>query len=248
MCKRRNKILSMLLVCCMMVSALMPLSTIMASAASDGNNRDVIMNEDGVPTTYKVGGIDYELVKGAFNYTSAEYEEMSSYFYYSDGYFAQAPEYYNEHFASFAASMALASMPCRYEGEYSEEESTKYIVNMFNAMGYTDIFVHYPEPEYFGEDAENLSTIGYAIAKKKIVVNGKETTVIAIGTRGLDYRAEWASNVTLGSGTGEAKGFGDAARQVKEGIDKYIADKGIDAGSATFFITGYSRAGGLRIW
>ena len=243
MCKRRNKILSMLLVCCMMVSALMPLSTIMASAASDGNNRDVIMNEDGVPTTYKVGGIDYELVKGAFNYTSAEYEEMSSYFYYSDGYFAQAPEYYNEHFASFAASMALASMPCRYEGEYSEEESTKYIVNMFNAMGYTDIFVHYPEPEYFGEDAENLSTIGYAIAKKKIVVNGKETTVIAIGTRGLDYRAEWASNVTLGSGTGEAKGFGDAARQVKEGIDTYIADKGIDADSATFFITGYSRAG-----
>lgn len=243
MCKRRNKIFSMLLVCCMMVSALMPLSTIIASAASDGNNQDVIMNEDGVPTTYKVGDVDYELVKGAFNYTSAEYEEMSTYFYYSDGYFAQAPEYYNEHFASFAASMALASMPVSYEGEYSEEKSTKYIVDMFNAMGYTDIFVHYPEPEYFGEDAENLSTIGYAIAKKKIVVNGTETTVIAIGTRGLDYRAEWASNVTLGSGTGEAKGFCDAARQVKEGIDTYIADKGIDADSATFFITGYSRAG-----
>ena len=233
-----NKILSMLLVCCMMVSVLMPLGTIIVSVAA--NNAQ---SEDGVPTTYKVGDVDYELVKGAFNYTSAEYEEMSSYFYYSDGYFAQAPEYYNEHFASFAASMALASMPCRYEGEYSEEKSTKYIVDMFNAMGYTDIFVHYPEPEYFGEDAENLSTIGYAIAKKKIVVNGTETTVIAIGTRGLDYRAEWASNVTLGGGTGEAKGFGDAARQVKAGIDKYIADKGIDADSATFFITGYSRAG-----
>ena len=111
MCKRRNKILSMLLVCCMMVSALMPLSTIIASAASDGNNQDVIMNEDGVPTTYKVGGIDYELVKGAFNYTSAEYEEMSTYFYYSDGYFAQAPEYYNEHFASFAASAKKDVLP-----------------------------------------------------------------------------------------------------------------------------------------
>ena len=233
-----KKIFAVLMTICMLVSALMPLGNIIVSAAA--NNAQ---SEDGVPTTYKVGDVDYELVKGAFNYTSAEYEEMSSYFYYSDGYFAQAPEYYNEHFASFAASMALASMPCLYEGEYSEEKSTKYIVDMFNAMGYTDIFVHYPEPEYFGEDAENLSTIGYAIAKKKIVVNGKETTVIAIGTRGLDYRAEWASNVTLGSGTGEAKGFGDAARQVKEGIDKYIADKGIDAGSATFFITGYSRAG-----
>ena len=233
-----KKIFAVLMTICMLVSALMPLGNIIVSAAA--NNAQ---SEDGVPTTYKVGDVDYELVKGAFNYTSAEYEEMSSYFYYSDGYFAQAPEYYNEHFASFAASMALASMPCLYEGEYSEEKSTKYIVDMFNAMGYTDIFVHYPEPEYFGEDAENLSTIGYAIAKRKIVINGVETTVIAVGTRGLDYMAEWSSNVTLGSGTGEAKGFGDAARQVKAGIDKYIAEKGIDADSATFFITGYSRAG-----
>jgi hypothetical protein len=182
MCKRRNKILSMLLVRCMMLSTLMPLGTIIVSAAA--NNAQ---SEDGVPTTYKVGDVDYELVKGAFNYTSAEYEEMSSYFYYSDGYFAQAPEYYNEHFASFAASMALASMPCRYEGEYSEEKSTKYIVDMFNAMGYTDIFVHYPEPEYFGEDAENLSTIGYAIAKKKIISCNKKRRgeLLALAQKGF---------------------------------------------------------------
>ena len=111
--KMGNKILSMLLVLCMMVGVLVPLGTIIVSAASDGNNQDVLMSEDGVPTTYKVGGVDYELVKGAFNYTSAEYEEMSSYFYYSDGYFAQAPEYYNEHFASFAASIAEVQAKAR---------------------------------------------------------------------------------------------------------------------------------------
>ena len=202
-----------------------------------------VKSSEAAPSSYKVGNTDYNLIKSPFRYTSAQYEEVTSYFYYSDGYFAEAPKYYNEHLASVAAGMALAAMPVSYEGDYSEEKSTKYIVDMFVSMGYSDIFVHYPEPEYFGEDAENLSTIGYAIAKKNIVVNGKETTVIAIGTRGLSYQAEWASNVTLGDGFGEAKGFGDAARQVRQGIDQYIADKGINADSATFFITGYSRAG-----
>ena len=211
----------------------------------EGENRILyfVKSSEAAPSSYKVGNTDYNLIKSPFRYTSAQYEEVTSYFYYSDGYFAEAPKYYNEHLASFAAGMALAAMPVSYEGDYSEEKSTKYIVDMFVSMGYSDIFVHYPEPEYFGEDAENLSTIGYAIAKKNIVVNGKETTVIAIGTRGLSYQAEWASNVTLGDGFGEAKGFGDAARQVRQGIDQYIADKGINADSATFFITGYSRAG-----
>ena len=202
-----------------------------------------VKSSEAAPSSYKVGNTDYNLIKSPFRYTSVQDEEVTSYFYYSDGYFAEASKYYNEHLASFAAGMALAAMPVSYEGDYSEEKSTKYIVDMFVSMGYSDIFVHYPEPEYFGEDAENLSTIGYAIAKKNIVVNGKETTVIAIGTRGASYQAEWASNVTLGDGFGEAKGFGDAARQVRQGIDQYIADKGINADSATFFITGYSRAG-----
>lgn len=202
-----------------------------------------VKSSEAAPSSYKVGNTDYNLIKSPFRYTSAQNEEVTSYFYYSDGYFAEAPKYYNEHLASFAAGMALAAMPVYYEGDYSEEKSTKYIVDMFVSMGYSDIFVHYPEPEYFGEDAENLSTIGYAIAKKNIVVNGKETTVIAIGTRGAYYQAEWVSNVTLGDGFGEAKGFSDAARQVRQGIDQYIADKGINADSATFFITGYSRAG-----
>ena len=202
-----------------------------------------VKSSEGDPSSYKVGNIDYNLIKSPFRYTSAEYDEVTSYFYYSDGYFAEAPKYYNEHLASFAAGMANAAMPVYYVGDYSEEKSTKYIVDMFVSMGYSDIFVHYPKPEYFGENAENFSTIGYAIAKKTVVINGAETTIIAIAVRGSDYGAEWVSNITLGDGFGEAKGFGDAARQVRQGIDQYIADKGINADSATFFITGFSRAG-----
>ena len=202
-----------------------------------------VKSSEAAPSSYKVGDTDYDLIKSPFRYTSAEYDEMTSYFYYSDGYFAEEPKYYNEHLASFAAGMAIAAMPVYYVGDYSEERSTKNIVDMFVSMGYSDIFVHYPKPEYFGENAENLSTIGYAIAKKTVVINGAKTTIIAIAVRGGYYDDEWVSNITLGDGFGEAKGFGDAARQVRQGIDQYIANKGINADSATFFITGFSRAG-----
>ena len=202
-----------------------------------------VNGEDGAPSSYKVGNAEYVLTKSLFCYTAMAGGTMTPYFFYSDGYFAEDPKYYNEHLASFAASMALAAMPAQYEGEYSEDKVSKNITGMFAAMGFSDIYVHYPKPEYFGPDAENLSTIGYAIAKKTVMIDGKETTIIATAVRGADYFAEWASNVTLGSGVGEAQGFSDAAKQVKQGIDAYIAQYGIDTDSSKFFITGYSRAG-----
>lgn len=202
-----------------------------------------IEGEEGAPSSYKVDEVEYALIKSRFNYTALAGGTMNPEFYYSDGYFAEIPKYYNEHLGSLAASMALAAMPALYEGEYNEESSAKNIVDMFVSMGFSEVFVHYPKPEYFGPDAENLSTIGYAIAKRTTVINGKETTIIATAVRGSDYGAEWASNVTLGSGLGEAQGFGDAAKQVKQGIDEYISKYNIDTDAAKFLITGYSRAG-----
>lgn len=198
-----------------------------------------VKSNEAAPLKYN----EHEIIKRSFYYTSAECEKMNTYFYYSDGFFAETPKFYDEHLASFAASMSIAAMPVEYEGEYTEDKAAKYIVDMFVAMGYSDIYVHYPKPEYFGEEAENLSTIGYAIAKKVININGEKTTVIATALRGQEYGAEWASNVTLGDGFGEAKGFGDAAKQVRQGIDAYIKDKKINTDSAKFFITGFSRAG-----
>ena len=203
-----------------------------------------VKDSEGASSTYNVGNTEYELRKGSFNYTSVDNNTINSYFYYSDGYFAESPKYYNEHLASLAASMALAAIPMVYEGEYSEEKSAKHIIDMFVSIGYSDIYIHYPEPKYFGEGA-NLSTIGYAIAKKTIIVNGEEKTSIAVALRGVNYYAEWVSNVTIGDGFGEAKGFSDSARQVREGIDAYIKQKKINTDSVKFLITGYSRAGAV---
>lgn len=210
--------------------------------AGADSNFYYIEAEQGAGTDYTANGVTYPLEERVFSYTGMEGGTMSPQFYYSDGFFAEEPKFYNEHLASLAVSMALAAMTANFEGEYTEDKAAKNIVDMFVSMGFSDIFLHYPEPEFFGKDAENLSTIGYIIGKKTITLDGEQITLVATAVRGGGYGAEWASNVTLGSGLGEAQGFGDAARQVKEGIDSYLVKEGIDGENAKFFITGYSRA------
>lgn len=201
-----------------------------------------IKSAKGAPKTYTVGNQEYDLIKSTFSYTAMAGGTMSPSFYYSDGYFASQPKYYNDHLASLTCGLALAAMQAKYEGDYTEDKGAKNIINMFTAMGYSNIMVHFPYPKYYGAESENLSTIGYAIASKKITVNGVEKTIIATAVRGGGYGAEWASNVTLGSGVGEAQGFSDAAGQVKLGIDQYLSKYEIDTSKANFLITGYSRA------
>ena len=102
--------------------------------------------------------------------------------------------------------------------------------------------MHYPEPEFYGKDNDILSTIGYIIASREITVNGEDVTLIAIAVRGGGYGAEWASNVTLGDGVGEAMGFSDAANQVEAGIYEYIDLYDLNPDASKFWISGFSRA------
>ena len=88
-----------------------------------------------------------------------------------------------------------------------------------------------------------LSTIGYIISNKKVNLNGSEHTIVSMTVRSAEYADEWASNVTLGDGIGEAEGFSDAATQVMTAIEKYLVDKNIDPNTVKFWITGYSRGG-----
>ena len=197
----------------------------------------------GAPENITVGGYTYPVSKGTFTYDPLSSGPVSAYFYYSDGYFAQSARYYNEHLATMSSSLAISAASASCEGEYFEYKAAKNIIALFEEAGFKKIAIRYPEPEYFGTDSEILSTIGYVIASREITVNGRTVTLIAIAVRGGNYEAEWASNVTLGDGVGEAKGFCDAANQVEAGIIKYLKDYEIETSAAKFWITGFSRAG-----
>ena len=201
-----------------------------------------VASQTDIPDQITYGSDTYPIHKDSFVYHSVESGQMTAYYYYSDGYFVDSAKYYNDHLATMSTCVAISAVTAAYEGDYTEAKGAQNVVALFESAGFTNIFVHYPKPEFYGKDNEILSTIGYVIASKEITINGETITLIAIAVRGGEYGAEWASNVTLGDGIGEARGFGDAANQVEKGIYEYIENYNIDTSDSKFWISGFSRA------
>jgi hypothetical protein len=175
-----------------------------------------------------VNGESFPVTKGVFAYNAVVGDQMTAYFYYSDGYFADSARYYNEHLVTMSSCVAVAGVTSEYSGVYTTEKGSKNIVGLFESAGFTNIYVHYPKPEFFGADCETISTIGYVIASREITIDGVPQTLIAIALRGGAYADEWASNFILGDGVGEAKIFDHIADQVESGLYNYIEDYGLD--------------------
>ena len=55
-----------------------------------------------------------------------------------------------------------------FEGEYTEGKGARNIIKVFEEAGFKSMHIHYPYPEFFGEEADVLSTIGYIIGRKEI--------------------------------------------------------------------------------
>ncbi len=205
-------------------------------ASSDG--------QTSVPSTYTVNGVDYALKQGTFTFNSDHDGNREAMYFYSDGYFAQSPLFYNEHLATMSVNMVMAaSVSTLGERDYTQEYAAENITDLMGKLGCSNIKINYPKPDYYGDDAKPLSTIGYAISNKAITLDDSEYTLIPVAIRGAGYADEWASNVTLGDTVGEAEGFSDAATQVMDGINEYIDEYGIEAEKVKFWIVGYSRAG-----
>ena len=211
----------------------------------EGNSLYYVAAATGAPESITVGNASYPVHKGTFRYYPNSGGEHTGYYFYSDGYFVEPARYYNEHLATMSTCVAVAAVNSLYDGEHTDYKAARNIIDVLEGAGFKAMYINYPEPEFFGEDSEkseNLATIGYIIASKQIEVNGESVTLIAIAVRGGKYGAEWASNVVLGDGIGEAKGFDDAADQVEAGIYKYLEVYEIDGANAKFWITGFSRA------
>ena len=83
------------------------------------------------------------------------------------------------------------------------------------------------------------NSIGYVFAHSKI----GENDLIAIMVRGFDYGAEWASNFRLGR-KGNHAGFAAAAEKIYARLLEYT-QKHFPAAKLKFWISGYSRGGGV---
>ena len=194
-------------------------------------------------------GRSYDLYRGYYRYQSIEdpTANNTAVFYYSDGYFDASPAKYNAHLATMSTAMAQAGMYLQNMDYPYKHAAIRQLM--------TDIGV--PEENVY-VNAYNLQkpgtdTIGVAIGSKKLKDrNGNETgyILIPVVVRGGGYEAEWASNMTLGSGAerdGEAQGFSEAADQAKQEIetylDRYDLRGALNEGRIKFWVMGFSRAG-----
>ncbi len=154
--------------------------------------------------------------------------------FYSDDYFALDPTEYHQELALVSHAMALSAFPVStFKEDYSTQPNN--LKSFWKSIGFTDVWC----AQSYYEKTE-VDSIGYAFSRKTMALNGETYTVIAIGIRGADYQAEWASNVTLGD-SGDAKGFFDATCTVLGGLAHYVELRHI-TGKVKFWTAGYSRA------
>ncbi|MBQ9565144.1 MAG: hypothetical protein IJU98_06105, partial [Synergistaceae bacterium] len=131
----------------------------------------------GTPETvtggYKVGDTEYELIRGAFLFPSevaidGAMKDIPAVFFYSDGFFAEEPDTYNNHLATASLCMAMAGFYSNEgatgpEADYSNKN--KNILQYMKDIGVDsdDIYVN-----HFNTIRPQTDSIGVTIGKKAL--------------------------------------------------------------------------------
>ena len=174
-------------------------------------------------------------VIGKFKYPGTvdgrDYEET---YFYKDSYFKDSSYNFNQSLATMSLCLELSSWASSSESEYGNKSVNAR--NLFSEIGFSEFRQN---DRYYSKPT--MDSIGVVAANKKITVNGKEYTLIALAVRGGGYESEWASNFTIGK-EGYHQGFKEARDNVIGFLQWYIADRNLK-GDIKLWITGYSRAG-----
>lgn len=202
-----------------------------------------------VASGYTADGTNYPLIKGTFRFpseplgSSDKTFDRTAVFFYSDGFFAKDPYKYNSHIAAASMCMAMAGF---YSNDGGSGRNADYSNKNKNIIQYMkDIGCQNIHNNFYNTVRPQPDSMGVTIGSKNLP-SGK--ILVAVSTRGNNYEREWASNVTLGSGTahnGESQGFAEAADIVLEEIQNYISSQlsGYSYDDIVFWITGFSRGG-----
>ena len=192
----------------------------------------------------------YDLQEGIYNTQGGKMTNRSAVYFYSDGYFADAPHIYNPSLATMSLSLATsAANAAKTTTDFSIPSGAysnlfRHAKQLLSDIGIKeeDIYVNN------GFDKKpTIDTIGMIMGSKEISIDSETYILIPIAVRGNDYGAEWANNFTL-TESGEAYGFANAATMVLEQIQNYIStntsfdiSSALDEGRVKFWLTGFSR-------
>lgn len=160
-----------------------------------------------------------------FHYKDYVYETL-----YDDSYFLLDNSIYHQEIALASHASALTTIK---DGD-DYENRPAYLIDLWKKEGFKDFFIN----EGFIKKPTDTS-IGYAIANKRVDLNNDPFNLITITVRSGHYEAEMANNFKIGY-EGNAEGFENASNEIKEGIYQYLLDNHI-TGHTKFWLNGFSR-------
>lgn len=196
----------------------------------------------------------YDLQEGIFGHQSSQQVNKTAVYFYSDGYFEDAPEIYNPNLSTMSMALSIAAFNAR-PTDFDRHLSTGKYSNLFRhaKVLMSDIGIE-DKNIYINDSFDKKPTdesIGMIIGAKEILIENSNYILIPIAVRGGDYEAEWASNVNLGE-SGESQGFSTAATKAIEQIENYIntnatfnISSALQEGRVKFWVVGYSRGGAV---
>lgn len=173
---------------------------------------------------------------GTFSFAGSNDKDITTDFTYSDDYFSGDSRVYNQDLALMSLKLAMSAFN-RANVSYRKENVGKNVYDLLTKLEFDDINID----SYEGKPTR--AAVGYAIGHKKILVNDKEYTLIALALRGANYEVEWADNLSVLSTT-EHQGFKTRANEVKDALLSYI--KEYAAGTdLKLWVTGYGRGAAI---
>lgn len=176
-----------------------------------------------------------------FYFASGEEKDYEAVCHYSDNYFRKAScgtrqlDGYNHSLSTASLCLALSAFGSNDGGNSDYTNKYKNVEKLL-----TDLeFEEFDKNDWFVKKPQSDS-IGVVAANKKLSIDDKECTLMAVAVCGGGYESEWAGNFTLGK-SGQHYGFTQAKKQVLEFLKSYIRENKI-SGDIKIWLTGYSRA------
>ena len=187
-------------------------------------------------TTALASEANYKTITGEYKYTPAldflASSDPSYHFTYSDKYFTHSGYEYDHELAKMTMDM-VQSASVSTEVDWSGANKNFY--DLMEKCGFGEI-----DANYYSTHEPTGDSIGVNIAQKKLSVEGKNYTLLAVGVRGHGYGNEWASDFTLGY-SGDHRGFAAARDLALDYVKEYIAKHDV-RGNIKIWLTGYSRS------
>ena len=162
---------------------------------------------------------------------------------YRDGFFTAGNQKYDMDLSKVSLGLTMTTMKQKKSGSKYvwDDSNTKSFLK--NTLKFDEGYNAYNQNKSLTDTSDKAA---YAIAHKKVSIDGSPTTIVAVAVRSANYGGEWYSNgqVSGGSDSKLHKGFSGAAAEISDSVEAYMRDNGISS-DAKIWITGFSRGGAV---